>query len=297
MKTSSKALLALLGTVVLWSFMVVLAKDAVRTLPPLTLTFLRFLFAVIPFLPFFLREKPWKKKHFKELVAVSVLSYCNITFFIVGIQYTSAPTSQLIYALIPVFIIIIGKVFQRQNFPLWKIIGVLLGFIGISFIFYNSKVHSEQTIFGSLTGNLILLGAVSCWTFYILFSKKLAARFSPTEIGSTSIVVSFIISIFPFLWEISRIGYPTISLGLYSSALYLGFFGTFLTYILYQYAIKYSSSLTVSLASYIQPIFVTILSIIFLGDRLTNAFIIGSLFILVGVFLTSTVDLKLKSRA
>src|SRR3989344_4940180 len=287
MNTSSKAILALLGTVVLWSFMVVLAKDAVRTLPPLTLTFLRFLFAAIPFLPFFIYQKPWKKKHFKELVAVSVLSYFNITFFIIGIQYTSAPASQLIYALIPVFIIIIAKLFQRQNFPLVKTIGVVLGLIGISFIFYNSKVNSEQPIFGSLIGNLIILGATSCWLCYILFSKKLAAKFSPTEIGSTSIIISFIISIFPFLWEISSIGYPSISFGLYSSAFYLGFFGTFLTYILYQFAIKYSSSLTVSLATYIQPIFVTILSIMFLGDKLNSGFIIGSLFILLGVFLTS----------
>jgi drug/metabolite transporter (DMT)-like permease len=71
----------------------------------------------------------------------------------------------------------------------------------------------------------------------------------------------------------------------------MGFFGTFSTYVLYQYALKSLSALTTSLTSYVQPITTAILAIIFLGERLTTPFIIGAMLVFAGIFLVSEIKL------
>ena len=84
---------------------------------------------------------------------------------------------------------------------------------------------------------------------------------------------------------------PAVNLNVLLAVIYMGFCGTFLTFILYQYAIKQVSALTVSLSSYIQPITTAIVAIIFLGEKLTVYFVIGSIMVFLGIFLASTLEL------
>lgn len=291
MTVKIKALFALLATVVLWSFMVIIARVAVIDVPPLTLLFIRFIVAAAAFLPFFIYNRPWQNKAFNKLVAVSLLSTVNVTFFILGIQYTSASASQLIYAAMPILIIIIGKLFMSERYPLRRILGVLTGLAGIVFIIYLSAIEKGTTISGSLIGNLLIVIAMFGWMLYIILSKKLLKIFSPVDIGSVSVMVSFIISIPLYISEIS---WPHSSLIIpfngILAGVYMGFFGTFLTYLLYQYGLKQVSPLTASFTSYIQPITTAFLEIILLGEKMTFGFFTGGLLVFFGVFISTTLE-------
>ena len=292
MNHKTKGLAALFGTVILWSFMVVLAKDLVKTVEPTIVLFLRMWIAGLMFLPFFLLSKPWKKRDFKNLIMISTLSFFNIGFFIWGIKYTTAPVSQIIYALIPMLIVAINKLFTKDKIPTVILIGVVIGFLGVGIIAYESITKEGTAISGTLFGNILISIGVSCWLLYILLSKKLSKQFTAIQIGSTSIIVGAILSIIPFLGYISQnpFSFQNLPQHAYLESFYLGFFGTFLTYLLYQYAIQNLSALTVSLSSYIQPLFVTILSMMFLGDVLTGQFVIGSLLVFFGIFITSSFE-------
>jgi len=291
MSTKFKALLALLATVFLWSLLVVIARGTVVNVRPMTLLFLRLLVAAIAFTPLFISRKPWKNSAFAQLTGVSLLSTINLVFFMWGIQYTTASASQLIYAAMPILIIVISTLFLKENYPLRKILGILIGLLGIIFIIYLSAAEKGTTITGTLIGNLAMVIAMTGWMLYILSTKKLSKIFSPVEIGSVSIIVSFIISIPLFLVEIIWLKAPlSIPMSGIWSAIYMGFFGTFLTYLLHQYAIKNTSPLTVSLTSYIQPITTTILAVILLGEKITVNFLLGASIVFSGIFLATTLE-------
>jgi drug/metabolite transporter (DMT)-like permease len=209
-----------------------------------------------------------------------------------GIQYTSASASQLIYAAQPILTIIVTNyVFKEKKYPLRSFIGVIVGLIGLGLIIYESAIEHGETISGSLIGNIGITIAMLGWFWYIMLSKKLLRNFSPLEISSTSIMTSFVAALLLLLAQLS---FTTIPIHLSSvailGAVYMGFFGTFLTYILMQYSLKYLSPLTVNLSSYVQPMLVTLLAVIFLGERLTFGFVIGALFVFLGVFLSATVE-------
>ena len=294
MTSSTKATLALLGTVLLWSYMVVIARQIVSEISPVTVLFLRLLIASIFFLPFFISNHTWEKPHFLKLLLISLGSTINLTFFILGIKFTTASASQIIYAAMPILILSYGKFILKEKQTLIKIIGILIGFLGLLLIGYLSAIENGETISGTLHGNLLISIAMLGWTFYLLSSKKISKYFSPIELGSTSILISFIISAVIFFINQSLTNSSLIlNKGQFFTIFYIGFAGTFLTYLLFQYAVKHSSPLKVSMTSYIQPITTAFLAILMLGEKLTFYFIIGSIFVLLGVFLTSSVKINL----
>lgn len=287
-----KAFIALLATVLLWSFSVVITRGTVLNFPPMSLFFYRMAVAAIIAIPFIFSQKTWRKKGFLHLVFISLFSTVNIAFFIWGIQYTSASASQLIYAFMPILIVLIDIFYHKIRHPIRKIIGIALGFAGILMIVYLSIIEKGQTITGSFKGNMAVVIAMTGWLFYILLSKKIPKSFSPIEISSISIMTAFLAAIPLMFLEIKSMGFiPSINLNVLLAVIYVGFCGTFLTFILYQYAIKQVSALTVSLSSYIQPITTAIVAIIFLGERLTVYFVIGSIMVFLGIFLASTLEL------
>lgn len=291
MDTKFKALLALLATVILWSVHASISRAVVLEIPPMLLSLLRMGSAALLFLPFVVSTSPWRKKYFGKLVAVSFLSTINVLLFIWGVQYTSASTSQIIYSAIPILLVLINIFILKEKISAGKIAGVLLGFSGLVYIFFLSAIEKGETITGSLMGNLAILAAMVSWTCYIIFSKKLTKYFSPVEIGGTSVIVACIINFFLAIveyWANQTLGVwnPSTFLG----GLYMGIGGTFLAYIFYQYAIKYVSTLEVSLSSYLQPITTAMVASIFIGEKLTVHFLIGSVLVFSGIFLTTTLE-------
>lgn len=291
METKYKALLALLATVFLWSVLVIVARAFVADVGPMTLLFLRLLIAAVFFTPFLIWRKPWKQNAFSQLVGMSIFSSVNFVFFIWGIQYTTASTSQLIYGAMPILILIVSLFFFKEKVPKRKILGVLVGLLGTIFIIYLSAVEKGTTITGSLIGNLAIVVGMLGWIMFILSSKKLSKIFSPVEISGISVLMSFIISTPLFLWEVNlfKTSLSISTNGIWAAG-YMGVFGTFFTLFLHQYALKYLSPLTVSLTSYIQPITTAFLAIIFLGERLTLPFLFGGSLVFFGIFLTSTLE-------
>ncbi len=291
MTTKIKALLSLAATVVLFTFVVIVARFTVTDVPQMYVLFIRTLVASIAFLPFFIKSKVWNKPKFKELMLVSSLSTVNLVFFMWGIKYTSASASQLIYAAMPILTILVTTFFFKNKYSLRTIIGVVIGFTGILFIIYTSAVEKGETISGGIIGNLAVVIAMLGWLAYILLSKKYSRYFTPVEIGATSLLLSFFVTLILAIiqFNLDHRGL-VLSQNLILAGLYLGLCGSFLTYILIQYAIKYLSPLTVNLSSYIQPILTTAMAMILLGEKMTLTFLFGSMMVLFGVFISATLE-------
>lgn len=287
MEVKIKSYLALAGTVILFSVLVIITRSLVVSTPSMFLFFLRMSFASLAFLPFFIRSRVWQKGKFPYLIFVSLFSSVNVAFFMYGIEFTSASASQLIYSAMPILTIAVNKFLLKHQFNWKTFLGVLIGFLGIIFIIYQSAVTKGETIAGGLSGNLIITVAMLGWLTYIFLSKKISRDFSPTEIGSTSVLTTFFIAVVLYLAQSSLTGRSIIiTNNLIFATFYMGVFGTFMTYLLMQYALKHLPPLTVNLTSYVQPLVVAVLAGIFLSEVLTVPFAIGAALVFSGLFMT-----------
>jgi drug/metabolite transporter (DMT)-like permease len=152
---------------------------------------------------------------------------------------------------------------------------------------YRSSIERGTTITGTLLGNLLVGIAMVGWMIWIIRSKTFSKEFTPLEIAGVSCLVSFFVSIILAILEII-ITKPTFILtpDIVLAGLYLGAGGTFLTYLLYQYAISKVSSFSASLTSYLQPVATTVFASYFIGEKVNTSFFIGGMMVLLGVFVT-----------
>lgn len=297
MSTPVKALISLILSAIFGALISIVSRVTVTHTPPMFILFMRFAIASICFAPFIFISKVWTKRNFRKLLMVSVFATVNTAFFIWGIQYTTASTSQIIYGAMPVLVILIDSSVRKIRHPLYQIVGVLIGLLGIVFIFYRSAIEGGTTITGNLIGNIAVLIAMSGWLTYLYLSKEISKQFSPMEIGGMSAIISMLVA---FILMLGELGFQQAAIVLDGkillACLYLGIFGSFLFYYFFQYAIKYTSPLYVSFSSYLQPIITTIIAGIFLGEQLTANFILGSGFVFAGIFLTTTLELYKRRR-
>jgi len=285
----TKALLAIITASLLWSTAGI-AKPLVRLFDPFTVAFFRFFIASFVILPFFLREQASKKTSLLPLIPLALTSTANITLFYIGLTTSTANAAVIIYSATPLLVAITAPTVIKEYVGVKKLVGIALGLVGALFVTVLPILEGTVPISGDIRGNLFFTAAAVSWAIYTLGSRHaIAARgYSPLVLSATSIFTSAVVFglLTPLFWHIH---YASL-LGNTSNItllLHLGILTTVATYLLFQWAIKHSSATTVSLNQYLQPVFAILFHVVFLGEVLTTQFVLGSLLVIVGVFIAT----------
>jgi drug/metabolite transporter (DMT)-like permease len=142
---------------------------------------------------------------------------------------------------------------------------------------------------GDLTGNLLVLIATFMWAIYGILSKRIIEKgFSPISVATVSFIISTILFLIisPFVAK-SNFIIPLFNITNLFLLLILGGFATVGSYLLIQWAIKYTSATIASLNHYLQPIFVIVLAALILGEKVTIEFLMGAVLVFAGVFIAT----------
>jgi len=277
-------------------------KIAFKEFLPLEISFLRYFFGILFFIPYAILS--WKqviKKDDLPTIFLSSLLYMgNVFLFIFGIQYTTSTVSQLLYLLSPVFVSIISFFLFREILSVRRTISILFGIMGASLIIFRSVQGSLLSSIGSFQGNSLIILGVILWSFYILLCKRKGTHIAaPTFIVwnfALCIVVSFIIlnlSSHNPLLLFSRLlrADPSVLL----SVIALGVLNSGIMVFLYQWAIKNTSSFAVSSATYLSPLSAGIFAIPFMGEKLSVTLLISAFCISIASYLIIT-EKKFKTK-
>lgn len=280
-----KALFAILIGALVAGALPALTKIGLREVPPLTFAFLRFLLALVFLIPYILKQK-WRD--YVIVFPLSVLATLNIALFVLGIQTTTATISQLLYAGTPLITALISYRLLKSENRNEKILGIIIGFIGTFVILLLPVIEGNRTLSGDIFGNMLIAGGVILYSFYLSFSKKAQAKYSPLFITS-SFILSTVFVLFPFfIWEtLNSAWFQNISTSGVLSILYAGLLGTLVPYYLTQYTVKHGGAVFASLSFYLIPIFAFLMAFILLGESLTAGILIGGVLALLGVYLAT----------
>lgn len=288
MSDRTKALLAIIAASLLWGTAGT-AKVLLQSFDPFTTAFFRFFVATLVILPFFLKERRQQRPSLLPLVPLALLSTGNIAFFYWGLRTTTANAAAIIYTTVPLIVALVAPKLINEQVTPKKFAGIILGLIGALFIAVLPVVEHGQHLSGDLGGNLFVLVAVLCWSGYTIGSRHMLSSKRTTPITMTAVSIFVSTVIFALL---SIIQWKPMYLSALTSVniviiIQLGVFVTVATYLLLQWAIKHSSATTASLGHYLGPVFAVSFNILFLEERLTAGFVIGSIVVLTGVFLAT----------
>ncbi len=263
------------------------AKYAETSFSPLTMTLLRVWLASLILLPITLRSVPgglhWRR--FVRCLPVS-LGYCgNIIFFPIGIASTTAMSSQLLYLLVPVLVLIASRFFFAEKLTWSKLLGTTLGISGAVLVVIGSLKGNVADSLGTPFGNGMILLAVFSWTGFLLFSRVQSQVFHPLELTCYALLTASLLVPFLTLPDVLHhhlLQGPLTWLGIFG-VLSMALFVSVTRDITFQWGIKGSSAFVASALGFAGPFLTVAYAIPLLGEQLTTSLLISGILTTLGI--------------
>ncbi len=128
-----------------------------------------------------------------------VLFLVQAAGFHLGLNHTTASHGALIANVLPFMVLILAHFFiPGDRITLKKAVGIILGFVGVVVLFFDEPDMNSDL----QKGDILVMGAVVCWSISAVYVKRIIDRFNATQITlypmSFSIPFFFIIG---YIWD------------------------------------------------------------------------------------------------
>jgi len=259
-------------------------KIATYSYGPITIAFLRSFFGTIPLVLICYLRKIKIEAFSKDWYWFAAIGIINlvIPFFLIayGVQKVQSNLAAILMASTPLTAAVLAHFFtSNEKINLLKSVGILVGFSGIVFLFFDEILINENNFFSAF---LILFG--SC--FYVV-GGVLTLRISnkKNENVTASICIWATLFLFPISMFIEQPWNLTPRLDSTISLIYLGVFSTGIAWLLRFYILKKNGLVFQAQVAYLIPIFGVILGFIFLKEEITSRVALSLLAVILGIYL------------
>ncbi|CEG25552.1 drug/metabolite transporter (DMT) superfamily permease [Bacillus sp. B-jedd] len=272
-----------------WGLNVIATKIIVNSFMPVTITSLRILTAgaaVFVVLTFMKKVRMPSKTEFIYILVASIFNVvCHHYFLSVGLTKTTASNAGLILGLGPLLSAILAAVFLGSRFHFIKMIGVLSGLAGVSFM----VLDNSQGVGAVSLGDLFVFLSIFTQAGSFIIIKKASKTMDPRLMTGYMLVFGSII-----LFFISLIQEPggLKGLGQANQSVWVIFFAsaviaTAFGHMAYNFAIGKVGVAESAIFINLSPLFSLIGAAMLLNEQITLAHLIGFLFIIAGVLFGS----------
>ncbi len=292
MQNHTKGILYASITALLWGFLAIALKVAVKEVNPHTIVWFRF---VIAFVILSFWHAVYKPKELKILIrppwllvlAAIALSW-NYLGFMLGIQYTTPSNAQLFIQSGPITLAIIGIIVFKEKLRSSQIVGFIIAIVGLVF-FYNQQI---QVFIGAelsySKGVLFTLSGAMAWATYAALQKKLVQKIP----GSTLNLFLFGFPALVYLPFVDLSPFFHLSFGWWLLMVFLGL-NTLVAYTFLAKALEHTEANKVSIIIILNPLItftvmglLTKLNVSWIdGERFTFLSILGAAILLFGAIL------------
>ncbi len=213
------------------------------------------------------------------LVGQNILN--GLTFL--GLEWTTATNAALLYAFSPVLIGLFAAMFLGETFGPRKLLGSLVGFLGVTLIITQARLGTIQ-LRGVMMGNLIVFGGALYWAVYSVATRGIAQRISAETFTFYLLLLG---AIGPVAWvwarerhfPLSGIGRPGIA-----AMAFMGIGTLTIAMNLWNWGLERIAASRVGVFSYLEPVFASLVAMTFLGERVTAASGLGAVLVFAGIY-------------
>ncbi|MAK12670.1 MAG: EamA family transporter [Candidatus Pelagibacter sp.] len=265
-----------------------IARGALGNIPPISLACSRWIIVFLVFFPFIYQNIKKKKKYFKkefwQLFFLSATGYagCGALPYISGLT-TTVTNMSIIYALSPIFIVLLSACIYSERLKFLQYCAVLLSLFGVFFIIFKGQLINFLNLNFSI-GDLWIFGAAMCWSLFSIFLINWKSKFNIIErftlmslLGSLILIPFFLIEHFLYLPTNFDFNYLKFT---FMAAIFPGIIA-FLMYTKLQQVV--GASIT-GLTVYLMPIYGAIYGIFLFYEKLDVYHFYGAAFVVIGIF-------------
>ncbi len=259
---------------------------------PLTLSILRWGIGFLCVLPvaLVLRVR-WPRR--EDWLGVALLGFCFYGLFFIlyniAVGYTTAARASLALSTLPLQTMVVGALLGIEALTWRKVTGVAIAMLGVFGALASGLAAAPV---GAWRGELIMIGAVLCMSFYNVWSRAFIARSSALGFlavgmgaGAVALVVAGVLT--GRLAVLASFGQAQ-----WLAGIYLGVAGGALAFVLWVMALQRASPTRVANTMTVNPIAAALLAQQLVGEPITLNLVVGLVAVFAGIWLATTETAK-----
>lgn len=286
------AYIGLVLTPLFWAGNAVLARATVEFIPPLSMSFWRWVIALAILLPIGLpgmwRHRQVIRKRFGSMLALATFSVAAFNSLLYYAAITTTATNiALINATIPIFVALLTWILLGDRTRPIQALGIALAIIGILTVVARGDI-SILTGLEAQPGDLIMVAAVFSWGLFSVLLRRQAVPLPALTFLTTQILMGTLVILPFYLVDVLLFsGGFKLTQDTAMPLLYFAIFPGILAYAFWNHGVHEIGPARAAIFMYLTPVFASILAGMFLHESLGMFHVIGGALILAGLILAT----------
>lgn len=273
--------------VVIWGSNYSIVKSALTDIPPVAFNGLRLTIASAIFLVVLAWRSSRAPKSSKRPLLRStnlwILALVGHTayqvLFIEALALTSAANSALIIGCTPIFVALLSAALGHERVPPRRWAGIALSAAGIYLVVGRGAGASGD----SLTGDLMMIVAVLCWSAATIVARPLLARESPLVVTGYSMALGTV-CYWPLAWTAMRgVTWSRVPVHAWLALFFSALFALCVAYIIWYTALQRLGSTRTAIYSNMVPVAAMVVAFLAFAEPMGAVKIAGAAAVLAGV--------------
>jgi drug/metabolite transporter (DMT)-like permease len=211
--------------------------------------------------------------------------------FNASLIFTTAARGALALSTLPLLTMVVAAALGVEPLTMRKTAGVLVATTGVAVALLSSLASAPS---GAWRGDALMVCAAFCMALYSVWSKPFIARSGPipfTTMGMSAgalflITVSAIRGSFE---PVAAFGPPQ-----WMAVIYLGLFGSALTFYLWAFALSRTTPTRVAISVTVNPITAALVGAVLLDEPIRWNLIVGLMAVALGIWIATTVSCRIR---
>lgn len=225
--------------------------------------------------------------------AVAALGVCFFGLFFVlyniAVSYTTAARASLALSTLPLQTMLVGALLAIEPLTKRKTVGVGIAILGVAAALLSGLSAAPE---GAWRGELIMVGAVLCMSFYNVWSRPFIQRssalgFLTVGMGAGAAALLVVGVVTGRVGVLGSFGAPQ-----WIAGLYLGIGGGALAFILWVMALQRATPTRVANTMTVNPIAAGLLATQLVGEPITPNLVVGLIAVFAGIWIATTEGAK-----
>jgi len=218
-----------------------------------------------------------------QLLLLALIFFTQLSLFYVGLRQTTASHGTLIANVLPFGVMVLAHFFvPGEKIVLRRFLGLILGFVGVLLLFFDSASMTATMV----AGDLLILLAVVVWSFNAVYTKRIIGNYNPLQITLYPMMISSLL-FFTCGILFDEVMVITIDLTIIKSMAYQIFVTASFGMVAWNTMIRRYGATTLHSFVYIMPVSGVVLGVLMLDEPLTYNLVASMLLIASGLIIVN----------